>query len=172
MEFKRGIREIKSLGRIADFSHYDKKKRRVGLALVILITALIIFTGYFLFFYERQCQDPECFVEAMKNCKRVSWIRADDQASWLYNIKTNAENDACKIEVKLLEVKQGTIDSERLQGEKMLCMVQKGETRFPEKDISRCTGILKEDMQDLIIQRMHNYLLENVGEIKQEFGGI
>lgn len=80
--------------------------------------------------------------------------------------------DSCKIEVKLLEVKQGTIDSEKLEGEKMLCTVLKADTRFPEKDISRCTGMLKEDMQDLIIQRMHNYLLENVGEIKQEFSAI
>ncbi len=163
MKFKREV---------FDFSHYDKKKKRVGIALVILIIALVIFTGYFLFFYERQCKDSECFVEAMQNCRPVSWIRADDQASWLYVIKSSAKNDACKIEVKLLEVKQGTIDSEKLEGEEMLCIAQKGETRFPEKDISRCTGVLKEDMQDLIIQRMHNYLLENVGEIKQEFGGI
>lgn len=157
---------------IFDFSHYDRKKRRVGTALVILIIALVIFTGYFLFFHERQCNTAECFVDAMKNCRPVSWIRADDQASWLYIIKSSAKNDACKIEVKLLEVKQGTIDSEKLQGESMICTMQKGETRFPEKEISKCSGVLKEDLQDLIIQRMHNYLLENVGEIKQEFSGI
>lgn len=89
MNFKRGIKEVKSLGKIMDFSHYNKTKRRVGIALLILIIALIIFTGYFLFFYERQCNDNDgtCFVNAMKNCRHVSWIRSDEQASWLYAIK-------------------------------------------------------------------------------------
>lgn len=152
--------------------YHGNTKKRVGLALIILIFALIIFTGYFLFFYERECEDAECFVDAMKNCKAVSWIRSDDQASWLYTIKGRAAGDSCEIEVKLLEVKQGTIDSEKLAGKDMLCTMQKGDTSFPEKDISRCTGQLKEEMQDLIIQRMHNYLLKNVGQISQEFAGI
>ncbi len=155
-----------------EFSNYDKTKKRVGLALIILIVALIIFTGYFLFFYERQCDTAECFVDAMKNCKVVSWIRSDEQASWLYTIKWGADGDNCKIEVKLLEIKQGTIDSEKLAGKEMLCTMQKGDTRFPEKDISKCTGLLKEELQDLIIQRMHNYLLENIGQVKEEFKGI
>ena len=163
---------MKIFRKIRDFSHYDKKKRRVGIALIILIIALVIFTGYFLFFYERQCSDAQCFVNAMTSCEPVSWIRADDQASWLYVIKSNAKGDACKIEVELLEVKQGTLDSEGLQGKKMICIIQKGETRFPEKDISKCTGVLKEEIQEQIIQRMHNYLLENVGEIKQEFTAV
>lgn len=163
---------MKFFKRISNFNDYDRQKKRVGIALVILIIALIIFTGYFLFFYERQCSDAQCFVNAMENCKPVSWIRADDQASWLYIIKSNAKEDACKIQVELLEVKQGTIDSEKLQGKKMICNIKKGDAKFPEKDLSKCTGILKEQIQDLIIQRMHNYLLENVGEIKQEFAAV
>ena len=152
--------------------HSFDAKKRVGLALFILIFALVVFTGYFLFFYETPCNDPECFVSAMKNCKPVSWIRQDEQASWLYTIEGNSKGDYCKIQVKLLEVKQGTIDSEILEGEKMLCIQPKGETDFPEKDISSCTGKLKEKLQDLIIQRMHNYLLENVGEIQQGFSEL
>ena len=146
-----------------------KPKKRVGLALIILIVALIIFTGYFLFFYEKQCEDAECFVDAMKNCKAVSWIRSDEQASWLYIIKWGLFEDNCKIEVKLLEVKQGTIESEKLAGKEMLCTIQRGDTSFPEKDISRCTGQLKEEMQDLIIQRMYDYLLTNSQEINASF---
>ena len=152
--------------------HDGNAKKRVGLALFILIFALVIFTGYFLFLYEKPCDDVECFVSAMKNCRPVSWIRQDEQASWLYTIKGASTGDTCKIEVKLREVKQGTIDSEILEGKKMLCIQQKGETRFPEKNIASCTGVLKEELQDLIIQRMHNYLLENVGEIQQGFSEL
>jgi hypothetical protein len=152
--------------------HGSNAKKRVGLALFILIFALVIFTGYFLFFYEKPCNDIECFKSAMKNCRPVSWIRQDEQASWLYIIKGASTGDTCKIQVKLLEVKQGTIDSEVLEGKKMTCLQLKGDTRFPEKDISGCTGVLKEELQDLIIQRMHNYLLENVGEIQQGFSEL
>lgn len=166
MRFKRG------LGTAIDYKHYNKLKKRVGLALIILIIVLVVFTGYFLIFYARPCIDSTCFVSAMETCKRVSWIREDAQASWLYVVKGNAKGDACKVQVKLLKMKQGTIDSEKLQGQQMTCIVQKGETQFPEKDISRCSGVLKEELQDLIIQRMHNYLLANVGEIQEEFKGF
>ena len=166
MKFKRGLET--AIG----YKHYNKLKKRVGLALIILITALVLFTGYFLIFYARPCTDTSCFASAIETCRRVSWIREDAQASWLYVIKGNAEVDACKVQVKLLKMKQGTIDSEKLQGKQMTCILQKGETRFPEKDISRCSGVLKEELQDLIIQRMHNYLLENVGEIQEEFEGF
>ena len=54
----------------------------------------------------------------------------------------------------------------------MVCTVLKTDSQFPEKDISKCTGKLKEDLQDILIQRMHNYLLENVGEVQEAFAGL
>jgi hypothetical protein len=164
MVFKRGIDRLNS----------NLLKKRFGIALVILFIALVVFTSYYLFIYPKPCADTngQCFVDAMTNCKRVSWIREDAQASWVYTIKENIKGNNCWVEVKLLKMKDGTIDSEELQGKEMNCIVPKGETQFPEKDISRCSGELKEELQDLIIQRMHNYLLSNVGEIKGEFQGL
>ena len=147
-------------------------KKRVGIALIILVLALIIFSGYFLIFYAKPVSTSQEFTNSLNTCKRVSWIREDVQASWLYTIKGNEKGDACKIEVQLLKIKQGTIDTEKLQGQEMICTMLKTETQFPEKNIAQCTGKLKEDLQDIIIQRMHNYLLENVGEIQQEFAGV
>jgi len=147
-------------------------KKRVGIALIILIIALVVFTGYFLIFYAKPCSDSTCFSYAMRSCKHVSWVKQDAQAEWIYTIKGNAKGDACKVEVILKKMKEGTVDSEGLQGKEMLCTALKSETQFPEKDISHCSGELKEELQDLIIQRMHNYLLENVGEIQEEFVGF
>jgi hypothetical protein len=146
---------------------------RVFTALIILIVFLVLFSIWFFFFeYARPCQDSECFVESMKNCERVSWIKEDSQASWRYIILGSDTRDSCKVEVELVRMKEGTIDAERLQGEKMICKVIKGDTQFPEKDISRCSGKLKEELQDIIIQRLHNYILQNLGDIKGEFGGF
>ncbi|MEK6935861.1 MAG: hypothetical protein AABW67_03670 [Nanoarchaeota archaeon] len=165
MIFKRGFRHI------LDYGHYNTMQKRVGLALLILLISLVIFSGYFLFIYAKPVLNAEGFGNAMVNCNHVSWIKEDAQASWLYTIKGNARGDACNIEVKLLKMKEGTLDSEKLQGMKMLCVQGKGDTQFPEKDISKCSGELKEQLQELIIQRMHSYILENFGEIKAEFKG-
>ena len=174
MKLKRGIRKKKNFSprRFFKSQGYNKPQKRVGVALILLIIALIIFSSYFLFFYARPVSNSEEFVSAMTKCKSVSWIREDAQASWLYTITGTAKGDACDVEVQLLKMKEGTIDSEKLQGKKMTCVLLKSDTRFPEKDISKCEGALKGDLQDIIIQRMHNYLLKNVGEIRQEFEGL
>jgi len=151
---------------------YDSLQIRVGIVLVILIIGLIAFLSSLLFFYAKPVQTSQEFMDAMNYCKVVSWVREDAQASWLYKIKGGAKGDACKVEIRLLKIKEGTIEAEKLEGTKMICTVQKGETQFPEKDISKCTGKLKEELQDIIIQRMHNYLLQNVGEIKKEFENL
>jgi hypothetical protein len=119
-------------------------------------------------FIPPECQDIQCFSEAIQKCKPVSWLREDNSASWLYIIEGERDNK-CEVRVKLKQINLGTIDSEKLQGEEMICFVSKGSTRFPEKDLGSCHGYLREDIQDLIIQRMHNYLLENVGEIEKGF---
>ena len=55
---------------------------------------------------------------------------------------------------------------------------QEIEKRFNYKSIliweknNHGSGDLKGDLQDIIIQRMHNYLLKNVGEIREEFGSL
>ena len=157
--------------KILESQGYGNLKTKVGIALIILVLALIVFSIYFLLFYAKPCGDEECFVNARVNCKRVSLVREDSQSSWLYTIR-GSKNDLCNVEVKLLKIKQGNMDSEDLQGQKMSCLVQKASSQFTEKDISKCTGVLKEELQNIIIKRMHNYLLENVGEIKQEFEGF
>ena len=163
MGLKRGLKHLfASQG-------YDNLQRRVGFSLIILILALILFSGYFLFYYVKPVATSQEFVNAMSSCKSASWIKEDFQASWLYTIKSRTGGDACEVSVRLLKLKAGTTEADKLQGKEMVCVVQKGETQFPEKDISRCSGLLKEELQDIIIQRMHNYLLQNVGEIEQEF---
>ena len=150
---------------------YLKLKTRVGISLVVLIIILVVFSGYFLLVYAKPCEDDSCFVNAIINCKKVSLVREDSQASWLYTIRGSKDN-LCKIDVELLKIKQGTIENENLQGQKMSCLIPKASSQFPEKDISKCTGALKEELQNIIIKRMHTYLLENVGEIKEEFEGF
>ena len=138
----------------------------IWIAVIFLIFVLIMFLGYFLFFNIRPIEHGEQFFKALQECEKVSWVKEDAQASWLYIIQGETKGDACKIKVKLLKMKQGTSDTENLQGKEMICIVQKEETQFPEKEISKCSGELKEELQDIIIQRMHKYILQNIEELE------
>jgi len=149
-------------------NYIPKLRKKVGLALIALITLLVIFSVYLMFFYSVPCNDKDCFDNAMLKCKKVSLIKEYEEASWLYRIIGGSGEDNCRVEVKLLKLKEGSIDSEKLQGKSMICDVLKTETR-PEQDTSKCSGVLKEELQDIIIKRMHEYILENLGEIKEEF---
>lgn len=160
------------MGEIKNRFEVWKKSDGLFWTVIIIIIVLILTAGYFLFSYVKTCNTKECFEKAIVNCKRASWIREDDQASWSYIILNSRGKSYCNVQIKLLKLNKGTIDSENLQGKEMTCELVKGNTDFPEKDISRCHGLLKEEMQDVLIQRMHNYLLQNVGDIQKSFQGF
>jgi hypothetical protein len=150
---------------------FKKLKKRVFIALVILIAFLVVYSVWFLFFYTKPCPDGDCFYKSMVEAKRASWVKQDELATWLYTIQ-GTRGEYSIIEVRLLEIKEGTEEIEVLRDKKMVCSVMRGDTRPPEQDLSQCNGRLKEEIQEILIQRMHNYLLQNVGQIKQEFVGF
>ena len=54
----------------------------------------------------------------------------------------------------------------------MKCLLPLGNINAPEGDISKCSGELKEEMQSLIIQKLHAYILDNLGKISSEMENI
>jgi hypothetical protein len=148
---------------------YTKIKIRIIISVVLVILAVLIFAGYMLFFKVNECKDQNCFNDALSNCVKASFLREDSRTVWFYKILGPLENDDCKLIITLIRMKAGTIDSENLEGKSMACVVKKYDTQYPEKDISQCTGELKEEMQDVIIRRMHDYILKNFQEIKENF---
>jgi len=147
-------------------------KKMFFLFFIILIVSILVFGSYFLFFYSKACPDMACFIKAMEKCNKVYVTKQDVNSDWKYRIIGSGFEESCRVRITLLKIKQGSIDGEKLQGKEMVCDLLKGDSQYPEKDLSRCTGQLKEEMQDLIIQRMHKYLLQNIGEVKQGFNEI
>jgi len=143
------------------------KKIRIILIILIILTVILLMYGFI--FRAKLCKDEVCFFDSLNECKRVYFVKEDPEYSWLYIISKEASEDSCEVKVSLSSVKQESIDSRMLQGKEMICIVPKTITNFPEKDISRCTGLLKEELQDLIIQKMYDYLLTNAQEINASF---
>jgi hypothetical protein len=141
-----------------------------GFVIILLFVLGIVFGGI-LFLSPDTCYDESCFNNAMIDCDRVIWLRMDAEADWLYEI-VGDEKEYCKIEVELKKIKKGKVDLEGLEGEGMICEIEKKSSVNPEEVISQCSGKLKEDLQEIIIQRMHDYLLENLGEVQEGFGRI
>lgn len=148
---------------------YISLKTRIIISIVIIALAILIFIIIFLFFQPQVCNSQECFTSAISNCNKVIWIREDSRAQWQYTVLGNFDKNSCNVNVKLLKINKGDIKIENLQGSEMNCRLNKGDTRYPEENIPQCSGILKEKLQDIIIQRMHSYLLKNLGEIKDSF---
>ena len=50
----------------------------------------------------------------------------------------------------------------------MTCMLPEGIVMIPESNIGKCSGLLKEGLQDLVIRKLHTYLVQNLGRINLE----
>ena len=74
--------------------------------------------------------------------------------------------DKCVVYVKNLEI-AGTKEEKELRGKDMRCYLPKGIVMAPEEQIADCHGLLKEGLQDLIIKKLHLYIVQNIEEIKE-----
>ena len=147
----------------------DFKWLPIKIILVGLGVFIILLLVYSIFFQVKACADYECFKKNLGSCKKTEFKKEDSRAIWRYYIKGVGTEDSCSVEVNLLLIKSGETDIEDLQGESMICNVPRSSSEYPEKDLAECSGKLKEDIQEIILQKMHNYLLQNLEEITEEF---
>ena len=141
----------------------DEKRKR---ALAILVSVLILASAalFFVIFRPVTCDDYGCFESNMVKCKPTSYINEETGATWGYVIK-GQEAGECDIEVELLLAKEGSLGIDEFEGHKMICSYPLGVPAFPDKDLSLCSGELKEDLQGLIIKKLHTYIVDNIGEL-------
>jgi len=135
----------------------------ISIILIILIGVAV----YFTFFFTYTCNDLSCFQAHQKECVRTKFIKDGEDIAWKYFIK-GKESGKCVINAEVLRVKTGAVENANLVGKNMDCSLPLGSIAAPESDISRCHGLLKEEMQNMIIQKLHAYILDNLGEIGEE----
>ena len=143
------------------------KKRQIyiigGISILIIAAAV----AYLTFGHIKECPDKFCFDEAMEECSKRSYIDNTENAIWLYSIKGKSGGE-CEIGVELLQLKEGTIDLARLEGKEMLCSLPIGAVANPRTNLERCHGLLKEELQRIIIDNLHTYITDNLGQISGE----
>jgi hypothetical protein len=154
------------------FQYYKSGDRKIfKQVLIILIIAVFVYLIYFFFFSAAKCTSDECYNEKMASCDKATYINEEPEASWKYKIK-GKEKEACVIEVTLLNAKQGQLGIDKLQGRSMDCYYPLEVVDFPEKNLELCHGRLKEDIQEIIIQDLHKYIIGNIGQISEEISAF
>jgi hypothetical protein len=136
------------------------------LIVFLLIVYLIIYKDIFLIFTQ-ECDDRDCFNQNLAKCRRARWVNEATEATWIYTIKGKSQG-SCEVAVKLAVVKEGEIDLRRAEGDEMKCYLPLNSISDPQKDLSRCTGVLKEEIQDLTIKKLHSIIFENMKKICEE----
>jgi len=154
----------------------SKEKSVLGILTLVLLVVLLLGEAYFILsFYNidilkvitvKKCEDLDCFEAALKNCKKVEFRYAGENI-WKYEIKGKQGNN-CLVSAKLLQLKQGPFNAEKLEGKSMICEIPKGSVDLPGEDLSVCSGELKEEIQDVLIERLHSYIAENLGKISED----
>jgi len=144
---------------------------------VLLGIAIIIIAGlaiYFSFFHAVNCSNLACWNQKLEKCERAKFLNDARETTWHYEIKGERDTEKgqrCMVGVRLEDIKQGSVKNLELKGKEMDCYLPVGVVIDPETNTESCKGELKEGMQSLIIERLYQYIINNVGDIGSELKG-
>lgn len=133
--------------------------------IVFLIAIALILSVYFTFFSVGSCDTVQCFNKALAKCSRVKFANIQEEATWLYAIK-GSKGDKCVVDVKTTNLRLE--EAKKIENKDMLCYLPRGMVIPPESELDNCHGLLKEGLQDIIIEKLHVYIVQNIGKISEE----
>lgn len=160
---KKGVEYKKTKG-------FDVPRNTILFVFLIILAIIIFYYIFMLNFSTKDCQSLDCYYDALQDCDKASVVREDSKAVWRYTIYGKQNDYTCGVLVELLTIKEGHVDIKSLEGKEMICVVAKGNSVLPEKKITSCTGPLREELQYILLQRLHKYVIDNLGEIEEELG--
>ena len=142
-----------------------RKLRKRDWAIVFILIFLLIVTVIVGFFYIPDCNSRDCFVKSMFECKKTNFESSVKNVTWQYGVKGTSD-DQCVVSVKALDVHMEAEVAKKLEGQSMNCYIPKNVAGsfMPEAKLEYCHGVLKEALQDLIIEKMHLYIMQNLGQ--------
>ena len=144
------------------------ERRRIYIALIVVALIILLAAAVYVLLYKGpDCSNESCFNERLTQCKQATYIKENTQNSLKYTV-LGKKSESCVVKVKVLQIKEGSLDLSVLEGKEMTCELPYGVYMAPESDINLCHGLLKEEIQSVLIERIHAQLIENLGKIKAE----
>lgn len=136
--------------------------KKVIIALIVVALTLFV---YFTFFSIDSCDTIQCFNNALAKCSKVKFANIQEEGTWLYIIK-GLKGDKCVVHVKSINLKLE--EAKKIENKDMLCYIPRRMVIPPESELDNCHGLLKEGLQDIIIEKLHVYIVQNIGKISEE----
>jgi len=139
-------------------------KPKINIWLIIVLGIILVISLVYLLVKAERCSDEQCFLSNLKSCKKASY--SSDE--WLYKIKGNL-GDNCLVYVKNLALKDAEKEiADRLKGKDMTCNIPKSDlgSYMPHENIDVCHGMLKEEILSIMIEKMHLYIIQHIGEFE------
>ncbi|MDP1729375.1 MAG: hypothetical protein Q8L27_04185 [archaeon] len=144
------------------------KKKLISLAITLgVLFILVLASVYVLYMNLRTCTNEECFNSALIKCSKAYYQKDSVNTIMEYRINGRIGN-SCVVNVKLLQVREGSVELTALQEQEMVCSLPLNVVSIPEGNLEQCHGLLKEEIQNLVIKRMHAQIIENLGKINEE----
>lgn len=133
--------------------------------LLVLLMAVALAVALYYTFGPHPCETYACFEDRMASCSRAIYVNEEPEASWEYTILRRIQG-TCEIQITLLQAKEGDLQLRAFEGHTMICSYPLGVVAYPEKDMSVCHGRLKEDLQGVILDKLHRYVVNQLVDIK------
>ena len=160
MEYSRREQQLKLIPKIAVLG---------GILLALFIA------GYYTGYLREDCeQDKACFDAKLSECRPAQVTTIKNNNAYQYWVG-NSLGNLCEVNIKLLKVEAGAAPEfkELLEGKEMKCKIPKEELesiKIEEFDnlLQYCHGELKEGLYELIIQRMYELVVSQLGDIIAE----
>jgi len=151
----------------------NKRGRILAFVLIILILTAIGVAIYFTVFFYYKCpnNDVACYLSHQEKCARTKFIYDKKDTTLNYIIK-GKHSGACDILVKILDIKSGSSEKINLKNKEMVCSLPIGSVKYPEEDLKKCHGILREEIQEIMIKNAHAYIVSNIGQVSEELGKV
>jgi len=138
----------------------------INVILIVIVLILLIVALYYIYFSPKKCTTDTCFATALANCDKSTYIKDDGSEIIKYSIN-GANSWQCEINVQVQQIKTGPAELSIIEGKDMLCSIPLGSIADPARDLKNCHGLLKEEIQDIMIQRLHSQIIENLGQISE-----
>lgn len=136
---------------------------RISVIFGIIALILLILVIYFFIIKEENCKnDKFCFLTNLRNCEKS--IYEDEE--WFYRIEGKYKSN-CIVYVKNINLYGVNVEyANAIKGKDMKCHIplNKAGMFMPHEDLDYCSGNLKEATLDMMVKKMHQYIIQHIGE--------
>lgn len=141
------------------------------MAILGAIFLVLFVSGYYTGYLRKDCgQDASCFDQHAQECRAARYVDVKNNNAYTYQVWPGIWN-TCKMKITLSRVGVGVAPEYLpLEGESMVCEIPKdllGELNLRTFDalFPYCHGILKERLYEIVIARMYEKVVSQLGTI-------